>query len=178
MTKVTWLLAAGLAASLAGCDKSDQANENGANLDAATAQAAGWNAANACALVDKAAIAEAVGVGVTDARLGSTVSGEGLATHSTCSFALANNGTISVMTRKSPTPDFSPEAVEKSRTMGGAMPAAENVPGLGKAALWTKSMNNLQVFIDDSRYVTIQIVDPSKTRDPKAIATAIAAKLV
>ena len=177
MARMTWLLAAGLAGSLAGCGGPDQTKEE-AGKGPGTTIAMGWNAANACTLVDKTVVAEAAGVGVTDARLGPVISGEGLATHSTCSFTLANNGTISVMTRKSPTPDFSPGAVEKSRTMGGAMPAAEDVPGLGKAALWTKSMNNLQVFIDDSRNVTIQIVDPSKAKDPKTIATAIAAKLV
>src|SRR5687767_13862186 len=136
MADSKWLPAMALAILVSGCGGPEEATGTNANTGTSAA-AAGWNAANACALVDKAVVARAAGVGVTDARLGPVISGEGLATHSTCSFSLANNGTISVMTRNSPSPDFSPAAVEKARTMNGMMPAAEDVPGLGKAALWT-----------------------------------------
>jgi hypothetical protein len=169
------LMAAGLIA-LAGCGGKEAKNSAEPQ---ASASAGSWNAANACTLVDRKIVAEAAGVGVTDAKLGTTVAGgDGLATFSTCDFTLADSGTISVLTRRSPTPDYSREAVEKARTMGGNLPAATDVPGLGRAALWTRETRSLQVFIDDSRYLTITVVTPQSAKDPLEIAKAVAANLV
>lgn len=146
-----------------------------ANQTSATpAVAAEWNAADACALVDKGIVAQAAGSDVTQASLsGASQGGETKAALSTCSYSLAGGGSISVLTRHSPIADFSAQAVE--RTMGGMMEPAVDIPGLGQAALWTSKVNTLQLFIDDRRYATISLVGVKG--DTKAMATAIASKI-
>jgi hypothetical protein len=141
------------------------------------AEPVGWNAADACALVDTATVAEAAGTEVTGTQLaGASQGGNGLASLSTCIYTLGNGSSVAVLTRQSPTPDFSRQAVETARTANGMMPAAVDVPDLGRAALWTRETNTLQVFLDDSRYAAITVGNP-KGVDTRAIATAIGAKL-
>ena len=168
------LLAAGLSALTAACSADPSGNAAGN----AAAAAPGWNAADACATIDKAVVAEAAGAPVTGMQLMEGVSGGGLGTVSTCTYELGDAGSVSVLLREAAQPNYSAEAVEKARTMGGAIPPAEDVPGLGRAALWSKALSSLQVFLDDRRYATIQVVTPLSAKDPKAVATAIAGKLV
>lgn len=165
----------------AACGGSDERakDESGGNeaANAVAAAEAAWNAADACALADKDMVAGASGRDVSGTQLTAGPTGEGLATFSTCTYTLADGGIITVLTRKSPTPDFSAEAVEMARTANGMMPAAEDVPNLGRAALWTKETKTLQVFIDDTRYVTITAA-VTGGKAAKDVATAIASALV
>ena len=143
------------------------------------AATAGWNAADACAIVDRKAVAAAAGSAVTASQLsGASPGGDGLAASSTCTFTLANGTGVGVLTRQSPVADATPAAIEAARTGGGMMPAAADIPGLGKAALWTKEVNSLQLFIDDTRYAAINVVKPAKGTDPKAVAITIAKSLL
>jgi hypothetical protein len=163
---------------VSGCSGSEEGNSpiQGNQTSATPAESRDWNAADACALVDEGIVAQAAGSDVTQASLsGASQGGEAVAALSTCTYSLAGGGSISVLTRRSPIADFSPQAVEQARTMGGMMQPAVDVPGLGQAALWTSQVNTLQLFIDDSRYATINLVGVKG--DTKAIATAIASKI-
>jgi hypothetical protein len=162
------LPAALLVLALAACGQKDTAK-------GASAPARNWNAADACSLVSKADVAAAAGSEVSAAKLDlMSPGGDGMATASACRYTLANGATISLLARKSPTPDTSTAAIEAARTMGGTMPPATDVPGLGRAALWSQDMNSLQVFIDDQRYVTLSM--SQAPGDPLPALTAIGKK--
>lgn len=161
---------------LAACQPADTGGATPGEGAAAPAAAPGWNAADACSLVSKEEVAAAAGAAVTETQLTGLTQGDGLATHSTCLYSLAQGGTISLLARRAPTADATAAAIEQARTMGGAASPAEDVPGLGKAALWTADMRTLQVFIDDTRYVTLNMIMPKG--DAKAILTAVAQKAI
>ena len=150
--------------------------ENAVPTETAATDDKDWNASNACSLLDNSAVAEAAGSEVTEAKLTGVVRKEGLAAVSTCIYTLANNSTITVLTRRSPVPDYSDYSVEQARTLEGRIAKSEDVEGIGRAALWSHQLNSLQIFIDDTRYLTISIMNPQGS-DSKKIATAIGAKL-
>lgn len=149
-----------------------------AGCGGAGGSAGSWNALDACAAVDKAKIGAAAGSTVTRSDLQVISEGSDVAAKvSMCDHKLADGSSISVLTRAAPNADFSAESIEQSRTAGGTLKPAEDVPGLGRAALWSATGNGLQVFLDDTRYVAINVNSPTAGRDPKAIATTIAKEL-
>lgn len=153
---------------LAGCG-GDPASEAGAT------GRGGWSATDACQLLDKSMLARAIGSEVTKAELSGVTPGEGgRAAVSTCIYSLANGGSVGLLAREAPDADATPQAIEAARTGGGVMAPAEDVAGLGRAALWSAPMNSLQVFIDGRRYIAINLMNPPSGVEPKALASAIA----
>jgi hypothetical protein len=162
-------LAAGLL--LAGCGGSENAGSKAAG------GAGGWNAVDACATLGRGKAATAGGAAVTDAKLDSiSAGGNGLAAVSMCTFTYANGATLMVLTREAPDADATPAAIETARTGGGLAPPADPVPGLGKAAFWSATGKQAQLFIDDRRYVVINFFklpgDDAKARS-LAVAKAL-----
>lgn len=143
---------------------------------AANAALKGWNPLDACASVGQAAVAKASGSAVTSAELSQVSPGDqGRAAFSMCTFKLASGGQVMVLTRQAPYADATPAAIEAARTGGGNLPPAADVPGLGKAALWSDVTSGLQVFLDGTRYVSVNTMGLS---DGKAASVAVARTLL
>src|SRR3546814_6429059 len=109
------ILVAGAASlTLAGCggeaaDKGDGAGKaSSVAAKSGTAPPRDWNAADACAVVDKAAMSAILGQAVTETRLGNVSQSDG-ATEVTaeCSYQLADGGSATLMLRCEPIGDNS-----------------------------------------------------------------------
>ncbi|WP_106513332.1 hypothetical protein [Allosphingosinicella deserti] len=139
---------------------------------------AGWNALDACATLGKTDAAAATGAQVRAATLSTVVEPKnGSAGFSMCTFELANGGKLMLLTREAPSDDATATAIEAARTAGGSMPPARDVPGLGRAALWSEETKGLQLFLDGRRYATINYFAPPGV-DPEPVAIAVARNLL
>ncbi len=168
-TRMNGAMVAGLGALLlAGCGGGKNGGENGAGDsragNGAAVAASGWDASDACALLDKAAVGAALGDGVTETSLAFVNKAEGAnAATSECTYRLAGGSTATLMARLSPIGDNSDAAIKQTRETTEKTMAAfsdkkiEDVPGLGKAAFFVPGINQLNVFLDDSRFVILTI---------------------
>ena len=176
-------LGAGLGmAMLAGCGGGAKKEAAGGG-ETKVAAADGWDASDACALLDKAAVGEALKDPVTEATLGLVNKADGAnAATSECTYLLASGGRATFMARKSPIADKTPEAIAQARSATAQTVAAftdkpvEDVPGLGKGAFFVPGINALNIFLDDSRFVILTI--GTAPRDSgKEVAVALAGKI-
>ena len=126
-------------AVLAGCGGEDApAGEGGAGM----AATGGWDAAQACAMLDAAKLSALTGVAFETARLTPmSPMTETSAAVSMCEYSGSGGATASLLTREAPFDDATPEAIEMARTANGLMEPAKDVPGLGKAALWREAFH-------------------------------------
>jgi hypothetical protein len=162
-------LAAGLA--LAGCGGSDGPGSKVAGRS--------WNAVDACATLGREKAAALGGAAVSNTKLDPiSAGGNGLAAASMCTFTYANGATLMVLTREAPDADATSTAIETARTGGGLTPPADPVPGLGKAAFWSVTGKQAQLFIDDRRYVVINFFKLPAGEDAKARSLAVAKALL
>ena len=161
---------------LAGCGSSDKPGSSSGSTGGGFSLSGDWGATDACKLLDKAKVSAAAGSEVTKAELGAVTEAKGgMAALSTCNYTLANGGTIGVLTRDAPSGNKLADALASARgpeaqAMGMSF---EDVPGVGKAALWNAKMDSLQVFYDDRRYSAINIMFAPKGTDAKAVLTRI-----
>lgn len=171
---------AGLAlVALAGCG-------DGGSGGGTTAAAApdGWNALDACASVDKAAVAAATGSAVSGTELGPKNEAEnGGAAFSMCTFSLASGAKLTVLTREAPDGEGIDAAIAEARKAGQEFGSpAVDVAGLGRAAMWTAKPPALQLFLDDRRYATISLFGanamPDASDAAREAATRVARSLV
>ena len=137
-----------------------------------------WDATDACALLDKAALGAALKDQVTEASLGLVHQASGgEAATSECTYLLASGGRASFMARNSPIADNTDGAIAAARKATQQSVSAfidkkvEDVPGLGKAAFFVPGINQLNVFIDDSKFVILTI---GSAPDATAKETAVA----
>lgn len=153
------------------------------NRDPVSSALAGWNAMDACTTVGKEAVTAATGKAVTHASLDSKSEPDGLkAGFSMCTFTLAGGGKMTVLTRQAANGDDYDAAVAGARKLGQELGSpVTDVPGIGKAALWTAAPPSLQLFIDDRRYAAISLYDgrgmPDASEQARAAATAVAQNL-
>lgn len=177
----TALLTGSLA--LAACGQSGDAAKTGERADAKGAAPSGWNAADACAMVDKAKMAATAGKPVSEATLGlvHTSSGGGDATTSECSYIMEDGSRASVMLRWSPINDNTPETMalafktskQAAEPFGGTVEAVE---GLGKSAFWTAKIDSMSVFIGDDKFAIITLPsNPSSKEQATALARDLGA---
>lgn len=148
---------------LAGCGggAKDSAADDGETKTAATGS---WDASDACALLDKAAVGAALGDKVTETSLAFVSKAEGAnAATSECTYRLAGGSSATLMARLSPIGDNSDAAIKQTRETTEKTMAAfsdkkiEDVAGLGKAAFFVPGINQMNVFLDDSRFVILTI---------------------
>ncbi|UKK84845.1 hypothetical protein L7H23_01700 [Sphingopyxis sp. BSN-002] len=169
--------------ALAGCGQSGDAAKTGERADAKGAAPADWNAADACAMVDKAKMAKTAGKPVAEASLGlvHVSSGGGDATTSECSYIMEDGSRATVLLRWSPISDNTPEAMaltlkttkESSEAFGATV---EPVEGLGKSAFWTAKIDSLGVFIGDDKFAVITLPSsPSSKEQALALARDLGA---
>ena len=181
-------IAAGLALVLASCGGASQPGGDGAP-DATTAPAsnampAKWNATDACSILDKAVVAEALKIEITETQLDSVKEPDAItAGTSECSY-LDATGTpaATLMTRWSPMNDNSPGTIGIAREAAASALKAmsdeplEDIHGLGKAAFFVPTINQLQVFIDDARMIVVTSSRVPSGTSAKDIAVALAHK--
>jgi hypothetical protein len=172
--------------ALAGCgDKNAEGSSAVATQGAGAAGGhAGWSAADACSILDKAAVAEILKQPVADAQV-SLVSEAGSATAATseCTYIGAEGGSIARLSaRWSPINDNTPEAIATARSATAAAMKAfsdkplEDVPGLGKAAFLAPQIDQLTVFIDDARMIVVTAEKVPNGASGKDIVMALAKK--
>jgi len=144
------------------------------------AVASDWDASDACALLDKAAVGAALGDTVTETSLAFVTKAEGNnAATSECTYMLAGGSRATLMARRSPIADNNDAAIKQTRETTEKTMAAfsdkkiEDVAGLGKAAFFVPGINQMNVFLDDSRFVILTIGSA-----PEATAKDVAAALV
>jgi hypothetical protein len=192
MPRIASVIAAVAAVALTGCQGGGTATaDDGAAGDSAAAPArqasagampAGWDATDACSIIDKAVMADILKTEVTEAKLDMVHRPDGVtAATSQCSYTLAGGGSAALMTRWSPIADNTAESIAATRSAGAAAVKAftdrpvEDVPGVGKAAFFVPGINQFNVFLDDSRMVIITLASApnDKARD---MAVALARK--
>lgn len=183
MSRSMMLAAVAASLTLAGCDgepadKSDSASAAAAKSGRAPPR--DWNAADACAVVDKAAMSAILGQAVTETRLDNVSQSDGAtAVTSECSYQLADGGSATLMLRWSPIGDNSEGSINLTRngleqTLKGFGGHVETVGGLGKAAFWAAMTKSLNVFVGEDKFaiITVPASDASKEQ-----AVALAHKL-
>lgn len=169
--------ATAVVALLAACGGGGTSGSGGGGGGGASAGPAGWNALDACATLGRAEVAALVGQPVTKTELSPGSPGDDVrAAFSTCTYDLAK-GQLMLLTREAPDADATPDAIERARTADGTLPPAIDVPGLGRAALWSRETKGLQVFLDDRRYVSINFYGLPEGDDVQARAVAVAKAL-
>lgn len=164
----------------------EKAADSGATGDtqaaAGSAMPADWKATDACSIVDKAELATALKQEVKQTQL-SLVHEPGTADAGTseCVYTAADDSRLAaVMTRWSPINDNTPASIDGARNAATAAIKAfssrpiEDVPNLGKAAFYTPGIDQLTVFIDDARMVTITANKVPNGASGKDTAIAIA----
>jgi len=170
--KMKLFLMLGPALTLAACGGPQAGGKNEASDTIAT----GWDATDACKLLDKAVLGAAFGDTVAETSLAFVhqPSGSEAAT-SECTYRLDGGGTATLMARRSPIGDNTPEAIAQTRkATESAMKAfsdkpIEDVPGLGKAAFFVPGINQMNVFLDDRRFVILTLgTAPSDRAKPMA----------
>ena len=175
------LLAGSLA--LAGCGGNTDSAKTGEQAEAkdGAAAPAGWNAADACSVVDKAKMAATAGKPVSEASLGlvHVSSGGSDATTSECSYIMEDGSRATVQLRWSPIGDNTPEAMALARKTSEQTIAAfggtvETVEGLGKSAFWVGKIDSMNVFIDDDKFAIITLPSSPSSKEQ---ATALARQL-
>jgi hypothetical protein len=168
------MILAALAAGVAGCG----GDEAGADALASPPAASGWDATQACAMLDPAKLSGLTGMAFETATLTPmSPMTDSTAATSMCQYSGAGGAMATVLTREAPYDDATPEAIEKSRTADGTMEPAEDVPGLGKAALWRAApmAKTLQVFYDERRSVVVTLGGREATLEQaSAVARAVA----
>jgi hypothetical protein len=173
-------IAALLVASCGGSGSTSASNGGNAASDGAKTATGAWDATDACALLDKAAVAAALKDAVTEASVGLVHEASGAeAATSECTYILASGSRATFMARKSPIADNTHEAIALARKTTQESVAAftdkkvEDVPELGKAAFFVPGINQLNVFIDDKKFVILTI-----SSAPNATAKATAVDLI
>lgn len=118
---------------------------------------------DACALLTKAEVQEAIGEPVASPSSRINTAGDArLAAVADCSFDSAKDGSsrsIAILVRKSSRPDYTPDAIAKYRkelvTNGFKL---EDVPGLGIAAFWSANLvKQLTVFRDGTAFFNLTV---------------------
>lgn len=171
---------------LAGCGEDMQSGETkGAGFASSNAQTGStpppnWNATDACAVFDKAAMGEVLSQTVNETAIGNVSETDGTtAATSECTYHLADGGTATIMLRWSPIGDNSEGSINLTRNgmdqaLKGFGGSVEDIDELGKAAFWAGMANSLNVFIGEDKFAIITMPAGPSAKDQ---AITIAHKL-
>jgi hypothetical protein len=178
-------------AGLTGCDQKSPDSTTAPTADstpevatAATATPPAWNAADACSILDKEAVAAVLNLDIASTQLGLVhEAGATDAATSECTYLGADGASVArLMTRWSPIKDNTAEAIAMARSATAASMKAfssvplEDVPGLGKAAFVAPNISQLNVFIDDARMIMVTVEKVPDGAQGKDLAVALARK--
>ena len=171
------------ATSLTGCS-GQSADGNSSTTKAGAAKSIGWNAADACSILDKAVVAAALKREVPSTQLGLVHEADGsAAATSECAYLGADGASVArLMTRWSPINDNTPDAIATARSAAAAAMKPfssvpiEDISGLGTAAFLAPPINQLNVFIDNARMITVTVEKLPDSASGKDTAVALAKK--
>lgn len=154
----------GCALALTACGGgNDAAKGDGESRTAAASSGmpANWKATDACSILSKADVAAILKRDVAETSLALVHEpGEAEAGTSECTYSGADGNVASLQARWSPIADNNVGAIATARNAGAAALKAfgktlEDVPGLGKAAFYAPGIDQLTVFLDDSRMIVV-----------------------
>lgn len=177
--KKSMILTLGAALALAACGGA----QDGGKDEKSMAATSGWDATDACKLLDKTVVGTALGDTVAETSLAfvhQPTASE--AATSECTYRLEGGGTATLMARRSPIADNTPEVIAQTRkATESAMRAfsdksVEDIPGLGKAAFFVPGINQMNVFLDSERFVILTLGSVRGDR-AKDIATDLVKKV-
>jgi len=178
-------------AGLTGCDQKAAEATGGLATEPKTEVAtappetpSAWNAADACSILDKAAVAEILGREIASTQLGLVhEAGSSDAATSECTYLDADGASVArLMTRWSPINDNTTDSIAMARSSTAATMKAfssvplEDVAGLGKAAFLAPNISQLNVFIDDARMIVVTVEKVPDGASGKDLAIALAKK--
>jgi hypothetical protein len=110
---------------------------------------------DACEVLPKGEVETVIGEAVKSADLSRVTEGtESTAAFSQCTYKTASGRTIEFFARRSPVPDNTPDAIQKSRETMKGFGKLEDISGVGKNAFWVGgSINQLHVFEGENIYL-------------------------
>lgn len=115
-----------------------------------------WKATDACALLDKAKVAQVMGQPVAETKLAPVVedSGNGVS-FSNCTYTMADGRMVSFMARNSTDAAHTPADIANTKKQLADMSPQqfEDVPGLGRTAYWSTGLKQLNVYLDEHRWL-------------------------
>ena len=183
MKRTIWAAAAAGVLALAGCGEKG-AESGGTGAASSAAGKTDWNAADACSILDKAAVGEALKQNAGETLLGLVHEADSVtASTSECTYTGNEGVTVArLMTRWSPINDNTAETIASTKAATvSALKAfsdkpVEDIAGLGKAAFFVPGIDQLTVFIDDARMITLSLDKVPDGASGKDIALALAKK--
>lgn len=184
MTKSTiWAATAICVLALAGCGEKGT-GDGGKDAAPAAAGKADWNAADACSILDKAVVGEALKQEAGETLLGLVHQADSVtASTSECTYTGKDGATVArLMTRWSPINDNTAETIASTKAATvSALKAfsdtpVEDIAGLGKAAFFVPGIDQLTVFLDDARMIALTLDKVPDGASGKDIAVALAKK--
>lgn len=151
---------------------------------ATTGMPSGWNAADACSILDKAAASAILKREIASTQLSLVHEADASnAATSECAYLGEDGASVArLMTRWSPINDNTPDAIAMARSTTAASMKAfssaplEDVPGLGKAAFLATAISQLNVFIDEARMIMVTVEKVPDGESGKDLAVAMAKK--
>jgi hypothetical protein len=159
--------------ALAGCGATADGGAVGAGATA------GWDGTKACDRLSQADVQAATGQAAQPGKLEGVVpaSGGGAAV-SSCTFGLADGGSVGLLTRVSSGQDLAGSVASiKNPPADMAMGTLVDVPGLGRAALWNDTTHQLHWWRDGDHYAILTFSGSNPFRReamPQARGQAIA----
>jgi len=110
---------------------------------------------DACETLAKGEVERVIGETVKSADLSRVTEGtDSTAAFSQCTYKTASGRTIEFFARRSPVPDNTPDAIQKSRETMKGFSKLEDVSGVGKTAFWVGGpINQLHVFEGENIYL-------------------------
>ena len=143
-----------LAVALAGCGGS----EDGRNRGTAATASSGWDERDACKAMPKERVGALLGGTIIKSELAAVQDDRNYDTFSQCSFELADGRVAVVGTGHLVGDDTLAARVEKQRAEAAAITSPiETLQGVGKAALYAPKMNMVWAFLDNGRYLQINL---------------------
>lgn len=170
-------VAAAMLTTLAACGAEQSATSGEAGEPIKTSSNDGWDATDACKVVDSATMSAAAGKTVSDTVLAMVnEAGQTTAATSECTYDFEGGGQAKVLLRWSPIDDNTVEAIKLARstsqqTMEAFGGTVSDVPGLGKAAFYSDMAQTLNVFIGEDRFAIITLPDEPGVKE-RTIALA------
>ncbi len=170
--------------ALAGCGSKGSDPDPASGAKGARTNSA-WNAADACSILDKAAVADILKREISSTQLSLVHEADGAtAATSECAYLGADGASVArLMTRWSPIDDNTPETISGARSAAAAALKAfggsatiEDIQGLGKAAFLAPKIDQLNVFIDNARMITVTVEKVPEGASGKDLAIALAKK--
>ena len=171
--------------AVSGCNEHDTTGDTTPKTATASSNMpAHWNATDACSILDKSHVAEALHQDVQEAQLGLVHQpGPVDAATSECHYISADGTSLAtLMTRWSPINDNSAESIAGTRNAAASAMKAfsdkpiEDIPGMGKAAFFIPGIDALNVFLDDARMIVLTVQKVPDGAKGKDIAISLATK--